>query len=45
MIQKSNNRSNIDHQPRQDSDADIEQRGQWWAESQSIMSRVVRHSS
>ncbi|KAG0709888.1 velvet factor-domain-containing protein [Suillus ampliporus] len=30
MIQKTNHRSNIDHQARQDSDPGIEQWGQWW---------------
>jgi hypothetical protein len=30
MIQKPSHHSNIDHPPRQDSDAGIEQWGQWW---------------
>lgn len=42
MIQKSNNRSNIDHQPRQDSDAGIEQWGQWWGRKHYSL-EVVQH--
>ncbi|KAG2757514.1 hypothetical protein P692DRAFT_20824911 [Suillus brevipes Sb2] len=42
MIQKPSHHSNIDHPPRQDSDAGIEQWGQWWGRKHYSL-EVVQH--